>query len=367
MKVLIDAHMLGNNETGNETYVENLLSGLSAIDELHVVAAINHHLITESKFLDESIQKKTLHPAGNIARLLYGLPTLCRQSAADVLHVTYVAPFFIRCPLVVSVHDISFKRFPEFFSPRDRLLFATLLPMSLRRANAVLTISKHAKAEILESWPFLKGRVHVIPLAAASIFRPVIIDKLAESILEKHGITSQFILAVGNLQPRKNIGRLIQAFSHVHQSFKNYKLVIVGKDHWQSSTLYTLVENLGLVHSVIFTGYVPADELAFLYNAAQLFVYPSLYEGFGLPILEAMACGTPVISSNTSSMPEVTGSAALMVDPTNIEEITQAIFQVLSDSDLRQRLSELGLLQAQCFSWQRTARETLVIYKSVVA
>jgi glycosyltransferase involved in cell wall biosynthesis len=263
----------------------------------------------------------------------------------------------------VSVHDISFRRYPSFFSPRDRLLFATLLPLTLLRAKAVLTLSNHAKAELVDAYPGLMGRVHVTPLAPSPIFRPIDDSLLSKAVRLRYGLKQDFIMAVGNLQPRKNLIRLIRAFASIRDSLDQCKLVIVGKAQWRASRILALVQSLGLTEDVRFTGYVPIQDLLVLYNMARAFVYPSLYEGFGLPILEAMACGTPVISSNVSSLPEVAGDAAVLVDPYREDDIARAIQQVVADAFLAESLSTMGLQHVRQFSWERTAHETMGVYE----
>lgn len=366
MRVLIDAHMVGSRETGNETYVVNLLSNLAQLPDVRCAAAVVPGTELPTSLRSTGIEVLPLRPPGNWIRLTYAQPKMCRRWQADILHVTYVGPFFVSCPLVVSVHDLSFKRYPEFFSPRDRLLFATLLPFTLRRASAVVTLSGHAKQEILALFPSLEGRVHVTPLAPSALFRPIGEEQLHRVVQSRYGIRSDFILAVGNLQPRKNLLRLISAFASIRRQVEPIQLVVTGKAQWQSSAVYAAVRHLGLEHDVVFTGYVSDEDLVLLYNAAKVFVYPSIYEGFGLPILEAMACGTPTVTSNTSAMPEVAENAAILVDPYQVNEIAEAIWTILSRPDLAQHLSEQGLQRAAQFSWEKTAQQTLEIYRNVI-
>ncbi len=363
LRVLVDAHMIGSRETGNETYVLNLLQELAQLPGIECGAAIASNHVPAGRL--KNVELVPLHSSGNWSRLLYTLPGACRSWKADILHVTYVGPFFAPCPMVVAVHDVAFKRYSQFFSPRDRLLFATLLPITLRRASAVTTISQHAKQEILDAYPFLAGKVHVTLPAPSILFQPIDEADALQAVLARYGIRREFILAVGNLQPRKNLLRLINAFASIRRQVESLQLVIAGKAQWKSSMVYAEVERLGLERDVIFTGYVPDEDLVLLYNAAKIFVYPSIYEGFGLPILEAMACGTPVVASNTSSMPEVAGDAALLIDPYQEKQIEGAIQQILSDPELASSLSQKGLKRARQFSWHRTALEMAEVYQAV--
>lgn len=366
MRVMVDAHMLGSRETGNETYVRNLLVGLAEQGSCDVAAAVPPGVDLSHFSIDPTVERLPLAPPGDWFRLLYTLPSLCRRWRADLLHVTYVGPFFPPCPLIVSVHDVSFRRYPEFFSGMHRLLFSTLLPWTLRRANGVITLSESAKQEILWFYPFLENKVYVTPLAPSRLFCPVTDQDALRAACARYGIHSDFVLAVGNLQPRKNLSRLIEAFAAVLPQVESLQLVIVGQEQWQSSALYDMVHRLDLAERVLFTGYVPDQDLVLLYNAAEVFVYPSVYEGFGLPILEAMACGTPVVTSNTSSMPEVAGDAAILVDPYSVEQIAKGILSVLTDFELRQDLIERSLKRAVQFSWGKTAQQTLEIYCQVL-
>jgi glycosyltransferase involved in cell wall biosynthesis len=364
MRILIDAHMVGQHETGNETYVKNLANELGRIPSVDCFAAVNN---LSSSFANIGIpQTVRLRYSNDWIRLFYSLPQACWVVKANLLHVTYIGPFLLPCPMVVTVHDVSFSRYPEFFKFRDRLLFSTLLPLTLKRASAVITISEFSKKEILYKFPFLQNRIYVTYLSPGSIFFPISDSLLNKSICSRHGIDTDFILAVGNLQPRKNLLRLIKAFSIIKTKFPSVRLVIVGKAQWHASEIYALVRKLGLENEVIFPGYITDDELVVLYNAAQVFVYPSIYEGFGLPVLEAMACGTPVVTSNSSSLPEVAGIAALMVDPNSEEEIARAILSVLSNPELQNRLKNAGPVQAAKFIWEKTAMDTVEVYREVL-
>jgi glycosyltransferase involved in cell wall biosynthesis len=365
LRVLVDAHMVGARETGNETYIVNLLQGLSRLAGVECGAAIAPDSIPALHLPD--VEFVPLRLSGNWMRLLYALPSACRTWRADILHVTYVGPFFAPCPTVVTVHDVAFRHYPAFFSPRDRLLFATLLPATLRRARAVITVSRHAQQEILRAYPYLAGKVHVTLEAAGTMFRPIGQEELHQSVCSRYGIHTEFVLAVGNIQPRKNLLRVVNAFAAIRQQRESIQLVIVGKAQWRSSAVYAEVQRLGLERDVVFTGYVPDEDLVLLYNAAQVFVFPSIYEGFGLPILEAMACGTPVVTSNRSSMPEVAGEAALLVDPYDGGAIAEAVSLLLQDEDLRRIRGIKGIEQAGRFSWTETARQTLGVYQDIVA
>lgn len=364
MRVLFDAHVIGTRETGNETYTINLLQALSNLSNVKCGAIILPGKALPSSLLN--VEPIFLKTKNNWKRLLVTLPDLYRSWSADVLHVTYVGPFMSKVPFVSSLHDVSYKRFPHFFSPRDRLLFSTLFPLSLQSAKAVITISDHAKQEIAHFYPSLKNKTFVTHLAANSIFRKINKKKEENPVLNKFSIHGSYILVVGNLQPRKNLLRTVRAFGTIQNQIMETKLVIVGQAKWQSSEIEEEVKKQRIENRVIFTGYVTEEELVWLFNDATVFVYPSLYEGFGLPILEAMACGAPVITSNITSMPEVAGDAALLVNPYNEDEIADAIIRVVKNINFAKLLSEKGLKRSGMFSWAKTAEETLKVYETTL-
>lgn len=209
-------------------------------------------------------------------------------------------------------------------------------------------------------------KITVIHLAAGEHFRPQA-EPVIHSVLDRTGVRQPYILYVGSIEPRKNLIRLLEAFAQLRHWSTRWDLVVVGgRNIWKSSPVGETTEKLELKHFVHFTGYIPDSDLPGIYNGADLFVFPSLYEGFGLPVLEAMACGTPVITSNTSSLPEVAGDAALLVDPYNVEEIAAAMRHVLEDSALANDLRERGLEHAKKFSWEKTARQTISVYEKVL-
>lgn len=362
MRVLVDAHMLGHRETGNETYVRGLLSGLASLSGVAVAAAVSpdHRADAEPS---SSITWLPLPTDSSVRRLSGDLARLSGRWNADVLHATYVAPYRTACPIVISVHDVSFKRFPECFSWRDRLLFSTLFASSLRRAAAVLTLSSHSRDEIRRFYPRLRAPIHVVPAAPAEAFRPLHAD-VAAAVLSKHDVRQPFLLAVGSVQPRKNLPRLIEAFEGVHRRRPDVQLAIVGPDGFRASSLRDAIASRGLVEAVRLLGYVPEDELAALYNAAVALVYPSVYEGFGLPVVEAMACGRPVIAANTSSLPEVAGTAALLVDPFDVSALASAMERLLTDTREVEELGARGLARVTRFSWQRTAAAALAAFEA---
>ncbi|MGD8623298.1 MAG: glycosyltransferase family 1 protein [Anaerolineae bacterium] len=370
-RIAIDAHMVGSQETGNETYVVNLLRALPGADRdrqfSYKALTLDPGTLQAHLGAGAGLEAVRVRPASSLVRIPVSVPLLAMRERFDLLHMTYVAPPTPPCPVVVTVHDISYRLYPQYFPARVRWMLSLLVPISMRRAAKVITVSHSAKRDILTHYNVPEAKVTVTHEAAPPHFRQVAHRDALAGVKAQYGIETDFILSVGNLQPRKNIRRLVEAYGKMPADLrKRYKLVVVGQALWQHSDIYRAVTDRGLLSDVIFTGYVPEPDLVLLYNTAALFAYPSLYEGFGLPVLEAMACGTPVVTSNLSSLPEIAGDAALLVDPADETAISSAMATLLSDPHLARRLSAAGLQRARSFSWERTAIETLKIYRDVI-
>jgi glycosyltransferase involved in cell wall biosynthesis len=364
MRIGIDAHMVGSRETGNETYCLGLIEGLEQIeDHNQYMVYLTSPTVLPSVNGHGRLLRRMLRRGSSAWRLLMGFAQASRSDRLDVLHVTYNVPFFTRCPLVVSVHDISYVHFPEFFSKRDLRLLSTYVPYSLKAARHVLTLSESAAQDIERVYGVPRSKISVVPLAARAPYTSMAEPTRVAHVREIYGLSEPYVLAVGNLQPRKNLLRLVEAVAQLPAWASDLKLALVGKAQWRESDIYRRVTELGLQDRVVFTGYVSDEDLAHLYHGSHALVYPSLYEGFGLPVLEAMSCGTPVICSNTSSMPEVAGDAAIMIDPLNISEMADAIGSVVKSNSLREQLRHLGFARAASFSWLKTACQTLKVYE----
>jgi len=267
---------------------------------------------------------------------------------------------------VVTIADMTFFSHPEYHTWWKVLYFQSLIPFSLKKADAIITISKNTKEDILQMQKIRisKEKIHAIPLGVDEHFT-VQKEKNSMSILKKYQITTPYILFVGMLEPRKNVVGLIEAFVKISNK-KMHKLVIVGKKGWKYHSIFQKVKELHLEKEVIFVGYVPDEDLPALYNTATCFVYPSFYEGFGIPVLEAMACRCPVITSKNSSLEEIGGDAAIFVNPYNIKTIKEAMELLLNDQDERKKRQNAGLLQVQKFSWTIMAKKTKEIYVSLL-
>jgi len=371
--IAIDAHMVGERETGNETYTLSLIRALLALppDERRgldfVLYATQPERLAARLNPHHAVRIRRIWPAPSPLRIPFAMPTATVRDRAALLHVNYVAPPVGACPHVVTVHDISYDIYPGFFSPRDRWMLKTLVPLTMRRAAAIITVSQHAKAEIMARYGLPADKISVTYEAAGEQFQPVADPAARLAVRQRLGLPAHapYFLALGNLQPRKNIGRLIEAFALARQApeLAATRLVIAGKALWRESEIYAAVQQAGLMDVVHFPGYVEDADLPALYSDALAFVYPSLYEGFGLPPLEAMACGAPVICSNAASLPEVVGDAALTMNPTDVGALANALRQVAAAPALRAQLSQQGKARAAQFTWRRCAQETLEIYR----
>jgi len=293
-------------------------------------------------------------------------PLALRRAGVDLLHaLAFVAPAVASCPYVVTVYDLSFERYPEAFRPFNRWYLHNFTRRAVKHAQAIITISESTRQDVINFMAAPPERVHTIYCGVDASFTPLPPAQV-DAFKSARQLPAQFVLFLGTLEPRKNIDGLILAYAHWrNQQPAAPPLVVAGGKGWYYQHIFNLVESLNLTDFVRFPGYVPQEELPLWYNAATMFVYPSHFEGFGLPVLEAMACGTPVITSTASSLPEVAGNAARLVNPANPHELAAAMAQVFSQPDLQREMSAQGLAQATQFSWQTTAQKTVALYQKV--
>ncbi len=297
-----------------------------------------------------------------------GLPIAMMMARLDLFHAPLGLPIACPVPAIATLHDLCFLVLPETFTPRMRAYFRVALPASARRAKMVLTISEASKRALMERFGVPAAKIRVVPAAVAEEFVPVTDAGKLRGVLARYGLPAEFILYVGTLEPRKNVVRLIQACQLLWQERRlELPLVIVGRRGWLSESIFDTVREGGSGARIIFPGYVAREDLPALYSAARVFVYPSLCEGFGMPPLEAMACGTAVVASTSTSLPEVLGDAALLVNPLDVDALAQAIEAVVRDAALRERLRAAGLARARTFRWADSASRVLELYDTVLA
>jgi glycosyltransferase involved in cell wall biosynthesis len=294
-----------------------------------------------------------------------------RQARLDLIHdPTGVCPFTIPAPWgryrrVVTIHDAIAFRFPKGYPFLNNLLHRRYVPITVRNADAVITVSEYARADLTRFLSIPPERLHVVPNGVSDAFRPVPLDE-ARAVAARYGLTLPYILTVGNLQARKNLPALLAAFRTLDPSTVPHRLAIVGQPMWNDAGFGDMINRSGLGQRVVRTGYVNDSDLPAIYSAADFLVFPSLHEGFGLPIIEAMASGTPVITSNAASLPEVAGDAALTVDATDVRVLASAIERVASDPALRQTLRTRGLKRAEAFDWGSVAAKTIAVYRRLL-
>lgn len=353
MRIALDTQSTVGRKTGIGIYTARLLDALRRVGPEHECREIAWGRDVPMR-LDRRLRWQQ-----------WELPRRTSAAGADLLHVPgFDAPRRKPCPVVLTVHDLIGMLFPQNLPPVARFYWSRWLPWSVRWADRVLADSEHTRRDIVRLMRIPAERIVVIPLGVQPIFRPIRDDAILAALRQKYGLPAQIILYIGTLEPRKGLDTLVDAYAALADIVPQ-DVVIVGKLGWYTESLFRQVAQLGLERRVHFTDYVPDDDVPGLFNLADVFVFPSRYEGFGLPPLEAMACGTPVISSNAASLPETVGDAGLLVPPDAPGALAAALRRVLGDADLQTRLRAAGLVQAQRFTWEETARQTLAVYREL--
>jgi glycosyltransferase involved in cell wall biosynthesis len=346
--VLLDADVLGRQRTGDETYMAGLLRALAAEPpgDLRFAA-----ITRRPDLVPDGIEPVELPAKSQTLRMAVGVPRLLRRLRPDLAHFQHSLPLACRCPAVVTVHDLSFERDRSLMPFRDRLIFRTVVPRSARRAARVLAVSELTKRDLIELYGIEKEKVVVTHNGVDPAFTPD----------GPHPNSEPYALFVGALQPRKDATTAIEALALVGE--QPSRLILVGSDKGGRADAESTARRLGLADRVELRGHVPQDELAALYRGAACLVFPSRYEGFGLPVLEAMASGTPVVATTAGALPEIAGGAAILVDQRNPVALAGGIERAIAD---RERLRAAGLERARRYSWAGTARRTLEAYRSLL-
>lgn len=287
--------------------------------------------------------------------------------ATEIFHATnHLLAHFRQARTVYTLHDLIFLRYPEHHKSYNRWYLTLTMPHYLKAADAIITPSECSKQDALEFYDLPEQKIKVIYEAAAPHFKPTPDPTALQRVQQKYNVPDKFILHVATIEPRKNLNRLLDAFKAILIDQPQLKLVFIGKKGWLYDSFFEHIKELGLEDCVVFPGYVDEADLPVFYQLAEVFVFPSLYEGFGLPPLEAMSCGVPVVCSNSSSLPEVVGDAGLLVDPTDTAALAEAVRSVLDDADLRADLQQRSLRQAAKFSWEKAVEEHKAVYASLL-
>jgi len=367
VRVAIDARKL--HDFGIGTYIRNLLRHLARIDQdTEYVLLCREQDMAVSSQLGSNF-RSVLEPSPNYSlREQIHVPWVLRREKPDVYHAPhYVLPPAVRCHSVVTIHDCIHLMFPQYLPNRAAYAYARASMWSAaRRSDRILTVSEASKRDILHFFNVPPDKIDVIYNAFDERFMIDPDEESVKRVRERYQLQQRFVLYVGNIKPHKNLVRLIEAFAELRQGeLSDVKLLIIGDEISRLPSLRRAVHSLKLHKHVRFLGYQPDDTLAMLYRLASLFVFPSLYEGFGLPPLEAMASGTPVVTSNVSSLPEVTGDAAVLIDPHDVESLVHGMRRVLTDTALAAEMRRRGLQRAREFSWERSVARTREVYQKV--
>jgi len=350
--------------TGIGTYTYQLIKNISLLDKenkylLFLEENLDFELDENFKIRKiEKYDKETFWEEVDI-------PNILTDTGIEIYHVPQNGiglPYEKNCKFIITLHDVIPYKMPETVGPQYLKIYLQEVPKIVPMCDAIITVSEYSKKDIAKTLGYPEEKIYVTYLAAEDIYKPMNKSFCKAKLKEKYGIEDDFILYVGGFSPRKNIKGLIQAFSIIKNKIGNFKLIILGKKGRSYYDYRDLAYNLGLKNDVLFPGFIEVENLPLFYNAAYMLVYPSFYEGFGLPPLEAMACGTPVIASSSTSIPEILKEDALYIDPKNPYDISEKMLMLIEDKKLYQNLKLKGLLRSSCYSWKKTAAETIMIY-----
>lgn len=368
MRIGIDARLVYYSRAGIGQYIKGLVKGLSESDEDHEFVLLQSRkdrtvLADQPNFFRKSLWTPSHHRLEQLA-----LPLEISPLRLDILHSPdFIPPFRRDYRSVITVHDLAFILYPHFLTEESARYYGQI-DRAVRHADHIVADSQSTKRDIINFLGVPESKITVIYAAADGEYRPITEDRSLKAVQEKYSLDGPFLLFVSTIEPRKNLPTLLRAFRRLLDDYKlDVKLTVVGQRGWFCGEVFAVTESQNLSENVAFLGHVPMEDLVLLYNAAQALVHPSYYEGFGLPPLEAMACGTPSIVANVSSLPEVVGDASLLIAPDDVEGWTVAMWRVLTDNSLRSELSAKGLTRAQLFSWKKAAQATLDLYKRLLA
>ena len=368
MQVGFDGTPLMGQRAGIGNYTANLLAAL-----LRHNPTANYYLYSNCPLrslepaLQRAIQVPGYFPHSRWLWMQFILPRLIERTQPDVCHYTNAsAPWRQTRPFVLTIHDASLFLYRQYH-PWSRLLaIRALLPSLARRAAAIITVSEHARADLARTLALPADKIQVIYEAPPPDFAPVTDSQYLARLRQRYNLPEKYLFYLGTLEPRKNLNRLIEAVRRLHRHGCCVPLVLAGPHGWRMDSFDQEIDRLTAESVVQYLGYIPAEDLPGLYTLATVFAFPSLYEGFGLPPLEAMVCGTPVLTSQGSAMAEVGGEAVYLVNPYDIEELTQGLHHLLTDAPLREELSQRGKQHVRQFSWEQAAKETMAVYQQVL-
>jgi glycosyltransferase involved in cell wall biosynthesis len=367
LKVGIDVHSIASHKGGNETYYRELVGELIKGSFEHRFFLYYTNPATPRQITaNDHFSFRRLSPTHPLWRIPVTIPCRARLDRLDLFHAQFIVPPFLKCKTVTTIPDIAYEHFPQLFPTGQRAWLKLLVPESAKRADHIITVSEHSKKDLVRTYGICEEKVTVTYEGAGREFVPLDREISKDALARKYGIGHDFILYLGRLQARKNLLRLVTAYRRVRKAGFPHKLVLAGKADSLFESVLSCISDENAAKDILLPGYIPPADVPTFYNAADVFVYPSLYEGFGLPIVEAMACGTSVVTSRGSSLEEVAGEAAVLIDPLDEQSIADALKQVLADAELRNRLGKAGLKRSQQFSFAKAARQTVDVYERLM-
>ena len=363
MRIGIDARLVYYRQAGISRYTLQLIEALARCEAQDEFVVLQSFRAREPIVNRDGLTTRRLFTPIHYRLEQLTLPLEISAIGLDVLHSPdFIPPFRRNCRSIITIHDLAFILYPQFLTKHAARYYGRI-DEAVRRTDAIIAVSQATKQDVISLLGVPEHKVTVVHEAASPMFRPIRTPELVQRVRGRFGVHTDFALFVSTIEPRKNVPTLLRAFRKLLDDYRiDIKLLLAGAKGWLYDEVFRLVTELNLIEDVAFLGRVSNEELVWLYNTAQVLVAPSIYEGFGLMPLEAMACGTPVVVSNVSSFPEVVADAGLLVDPFDVDELAVAVWRVLSDSELRASLIEKGFKRAALFSWDKAARETLDLY-----
>ncbi len=375
-KVLINALQLSNTNSGVQYYTLNLLNNIKSDSppspNSPEIKALLSNSYKNTNIDNSIIQQVNFNSQNRFKRVYFenfALANYFKKNQFNLYHSTsYVLPISWKYTSVLTVHDLIALDYPEFCHTKNRTYFKFYLPLSIKKATKIIAVSNTIKKDIIKHFNIPDNKIEVIYHGISKRFKKVTESKVLNKVQEKYRLPEKFILFVGNIEPKKNLVRLLMAYNQLKKNNNiEHKLVIIGKKAWKYKSVFKTLKVLKLDNDTFFPGYIPENDLPVFYSLADLFVFPSLYEGFGSPPLEAMACETAVLVSNTGALPEITGGKCLQVDPYSVDDLANGMNLLIHDVKLRQETIEKGKKWVNQFTWEKTTKSTIKIYNELLS